>query len=474
MVTSGPAVGETIGKFRVENVLGRGGMGVVLEATNTQLDQRVALKFLTSGLGDPSVVERFTREARAAVKLRSEHVARVFDVGHDGARGPYIVMELLDGSTLASVVRESGKIPVHRAAEYVIHACEGLAEAHARGIVHQDVKPGNLFLTVGNDGRSSVKLLDFGISKMMLTGSLDRATTTTGGGGASHGSPCYLAPEQLRDANSVDHRADIWAVGCVLFELVTGERAFRASQFMELVAKILEQPRSAIPDGVELPQGILDIIDRCLQKDPKKRYSSTGELALALLPYARRRAHAVTARAVERVREGGIDPQLKMPSSMPPAPSEPAFALVSSQTLRTSLPSIPDTSIPPATPPQKKGRTGLWIGLGAIAALLIGFGVVALRPGAPKAVGRASEADTAPAIAAATAPATSATTPVAPTDAPEPSDPAAAAATNDSNDSKVAASKAAPRRPAAVPVVARDAAAPAPARRSDSEIRFDR
>lgn len=466
MVTSGPAIGETVGKFRIENVLGRGGMGVVLEATNTQLDQRVALKFLTSGLGDASVVERFTREARAAVKLRSEHVARVFDVGHDEARGPYIVMELLDGSTLASVVRGSGKIPVHRAAEYVIHACEGLAEAHARGIVHQDVKPANLFLTVGNDGRSTVKLLDFGISKMMLTGSLDRATTTTGGG-ASHGSPCYLAPEQLRDANSVDHRADVWAVGCVLFELVTGERAFRASQFMELVAKILEQPRSAVPDGVELPQGILDIVDRCLQKDPKKRYSSTGELALALLPYARRRAHAVTARAVERVRDGGIDPQLKMPSSMPPAPSEPAFVLVSSQTLRTSLPSLPDASIPPAPPPTKN-RTGLWLGLGAAAALLIGIAVVVLRPSTPTAKGTAPEPEPSTATATPIAPATSATTSsVQPETPPAPE----AAATNGT---KSVVTKAAPRPPVAVPVAGRDAGNPAPAKRSDSEIRFTR
>jgi serine/threonine-protein kinase len=310
------AAGQVIaGKFRVERVVGEGGMGLVVEAVNLQLDQRVALKFLRQDIErSPALVERFAREARAAVKLRSEHVARVSDVGSHPVYGPFMVMELLDGSTLGDVLVAGGPLPHHRAVEYVIHACEGLAEAHARGIVHQDVKPANLFLATGNDGRPRVKVLDFGISKATLSGPLSEKDATTGRGGAHIGTPHYLSPEQLRAVKDVDHRADVWALGCVLFELLTREKAFRAGRFTELVARILAAPRESVPAGVDVPAGLVEVIDRCLEKDRTKRFANTAELALALLPFARRRAaRSVAERAVAHVRDGGLDPHLPMP-----------------------------------------------------------------------------------------------------------------------------------------------------------------
>ena len=311
--------GEVLGgKFRVERLVGRGGMGVVMEATNVQLDQKVAVKLLAKNSSDPTVIERFMREAKAAARLKSEHVARVFDVGKDPAHGPFIVMEFLEGKTLADLVATSGRVPLHRAVEYIIDACEGLAEAHARGIVHQDVKPQNLFLVTGDDGRPNVKVLDFGIATMRTKEEASRDAKSSAP--RSQGTPAYLSPEQLRGASTIDHRTDIWALGCVLYEILSGARAFRATRFTELVTQILESPPDTLPADLELSNQVALIIDRCLQKDPKARYNSTGELALALLPFARRRAHSSVAKAVAHVKTGGLDPDLQMPSSMPPPP----------------------------------------------------------------------------------------------------------------------------------------------------------
>lgn len=305
-----------VGKFRVERVVGRGGMGLVVEATNLQLDQKVALKLLAQGADDPAIVERFSHEARAAARLRSEHVARVYDVGQDSRHGPFIVMEMLEGHTLAEVLSSSGSVQLHRAVEYIIDACEGLAEAHARGIIHFDVKPANLFLVSGSDGKPTIKLLDFGIAAVRTK---ERQANTTSSQ-PTMGTPAYLAPEQLRGL-TLDHRVDIWSLGCVLYELLVGERPFRAGRFTELVTKILETEPEPIPDDLEIPPRVRDAVLRCLDKDSTKRFASTGELALTLLPFARRRAHSAVTRAVAHVKSGGLDPHLQMPSSMPPPPS---------------------------------------------------------------------------------------------------------------------------------------------------------
>ncbi len=337
------------GKFRVERIVGRGGMGIVVEATNVQLDQKVALKLLASRGEDPAVADRFGREARAAARLRSEHVARVYDVGKDTLHGPFIVMEMLEGRTLADVISE-GRVPIHRAVEYVIDACEGLAEAHARGIVHQDVKPANLFLVTDTDGRPSIKLLDFGIATVRSTGREADAKSSQ----PSVGTPAYLAPEQLRGAPAADHRADIWALGCVLYELLVGERPFRASRFTELVTKILETEPEPLPDELQTPAPIAAAIERCLQKDRAKRFTSTGELALTLLPFARRRAHSSVSRAIAHVKSSGLDPHLEMPSSMPPRPSEGSLELPAHAQLRPpGVPVITGDAAPSSAAPRE-------------------------------------------------------------------------------------------------------------------------
>src|SRR5882724_4843576 len=216
-----PREGDVLaGKFRIERVLGVGGMGMVVSAMHIHLDERVAIKFLLpEALSNGEAVARFGREARAAVKIRSEHVARVTDVGALDTGAPYMVMELLRGQDLSQLLRDQGALSVHLAVLYVLQACEALAEAHAIGIVHRDLKPANLFLTSRADGSPCVKVLDFGISKVTsASGSgSDMGMTRTQ---SIMGSPLYMSPEQMASSRDVDQRADIWAVGCVLYELV--------------------------------------------------------------------------------------------------------------------------------------------------------------------------------------------------------------------------------------------------------------
>ncbi len=319
LVTPGEVIG---GKFRVDHVIGEGGMGIVVAATHLQLGERVALKFLRrEAMKNEDVVARFAQEARAAARLKSHYVARVLDVG-TWEDVPFMVMEFLEGRDLGNVLAAEGALPIEEAAEYVIQACEGLAEAHARGIVHRDVKPENIFLTQ-HDGWKSVKLLDFGISKAALSGlGAEVSTVKTS---AIMGSPCYMSPEQLRSTKNVDHRADIWSLGAVLFELLTGTTPYDSNvSLTQLVAMVLEEPpgnlRALRPEAPpELEQAVL----RCLKKDPAQRFQTVAELAVALLPFAPRRARLAAERAISLTRAAGLsDTDLKLPPSIFP-PSAP-------------------------------------------------------------------------------------------------------------------------------------------------------
>ncbi len=270
-------------KYRVDRVLGVGGMGVVVAATHLQLQQRVALKFmLDAGLTQPMLVERFGREARAAVRLRSDHVARVLDVGTLDTGSPYIVMEYLDGSDIGSVLEQRGAMPVEMAVDCVLQACDAVAEAHALGIVHRDLKPRNLFLTARNDGRALVKVLDFGISKHTTGSDLSLTRTTE-----IMGSPSYMSPEQFRSAKSVDERSDIWALGAILYELLTGQVPFVADSVTALTAMVLmDAPRPLATLRANVPNQLVRAVERCLEKDPRARFQSVAEFALALEPFA--------------------------------------------------------------------------------------------------------------------------------------------------------------------------------------------
>jgi eukaryotic-like serine/threonine-protein kinase len=273
------------GKFRIERILGQGGMGVVVAATHIQLDERVALKFLLpEALSNAEAVARFAREARAAVKIKSEHVARVSDVGTLDSGSPYMVMEYLQGQDLSDWVRDRGAMPVADAVEFVLQACEALAEAHVLGIVHRDLKPANLFVTMRADGTPCIKVLDFGISKFTAPGSSsDMGMTKTA---AVMGSPLYMSPEQMSSTRDVDARTDIWAIGVILYEIISGHVPFEAETMPQLCGMILQEAppslRSLRPD---VPVGLEAVVLRCLAKDRAARFASVAELAVALAPF---------------------------------------------------------------------------------------------------------------------------------------------------------------------------------------------
>jgi serine/threonine-protein kinase len=303
-------------KYRVERVLGRGGMGVVVAATHVELDQRVALKFLLpEAMETAEVVERFAREARAAVKIESEHVARVIDVGKLENGLPYMVMEYLNGRDLAALLDEQIKLPIDDALEYVLQACEAIAQAHALGIIHRDLKPANLFVTNRADGTTSIKVLDFGISKVTLTGGPAEMNLTQTA--AIMGSPTYMSPEQMRASRDVDPRADIWALGVILYELLSGQPPFVGATMPELCANILTaapQPLRAMRPDV--PEALEAAIMRCLDKNPAGRFANVAELTNAIVDFAPKRARISAERSTRVLRGAGVKT-----ASLPPLAS---------------------------------------------------------------------------------------------------------------------------------------------------------
>jgi serine/threonine-protein kinase len=301
-------------KYRVERVLGAGGMGVVVAALHLELDERVAVKFLLPEIGENSnAAARFMREARAAARIKSEYVARVIDVGRLATGAPYMVMEYLEGRDLAALVA-AGPLAVEDAADYVIQACHAMAEAHAAGIVHRDLKPANLFLAQRPDGTRVIKVLDFGISKTALGDTPDAALTKTS---TMMGSPYYMSPEQMRSARDVDHRTDIWSLGVILFELLSGRPPFQGDSLPELITSILtDSPPSLVGLRPELPHALESVVLRCLQKSRDLRVKDVGELTRALLPFGSRRSRYTAERVLKLT--GSLE---SLPASLAPAPS---------------------------------------------------------------------------------------------------------------------------------------------------------
>jgi eukaryotic-like serine/threonine-protein kinase len=373
------------GKYQVERVLGSGGMGVVVAARHLELDERVAVKFLLPhAVGSTQAAARFVREARAAVKIKSEHVARVIDVGRLENGAPYMVMEFLDGRDL-SALTAAGPCPIEDAIDYVIQACDAMAEAHSRGIVHRDLKPANLFLTQRADGSPVVKVLDFGISKVAVPDASEPSLTRTA---TPMGSPLYMSPEQMRSARDVDWRTDVWSLGAIAYELLTARTPFWAESYPELCVAILStEPIPIRQLRPEVPAELERAVMRCLRKDPAARFGNVGELARALAPFAPARSREVVERAVRVLSRAGVSS-----SEQPPPPEVRAATQPLEARTRTAW---AETQAPVT---RKRGL------LYAVAAfVLLSGGAVAfaifgprIRPAAPPAASGEESAPAAP------------------------------------------------------------------------------
>jgi serine/threonine-protein kinase len=316
-------VGATLaGKYRIERVLGQGGMGVVVEATQLDLERRVALKFLRIDKNPDTRVAllRFEREARTVARLRGDHVVQVFDVGKLDQGEPFIVMELLRGEDLCSVLEREQRLPLATAVDYTLQICEAMAEAHVAGVIHRDLKPSNVFLTRRTDGRPLIKVLDFGISKLS-----NASTASLGLTNGMVGSAYYMSPEQLQAAHDIDHRTDIWSIGTILYELVTGCLAFDADVFARVCTRILTGAPTPITDHVrDTPKALEAVIGKCLEKSPNARYANVGELAQALVPFARPSSLAYAEAALRIVQGAGAEGAAQTADSFRPVIGDPA------------------------------------------------------------------------------------------------------------------------------------------------------
>ncbi len=371
-VSPGQIIGD---RYRVDEPIGEGGMGIVCRATHVGLDTPVAIKLIRPDFkDDEEFVRRFLNEARRAALLKSDRVTRVHDVGQLESGEPYLVMELLEGVELEKYLQEHGPLSALDAVNVALQIAEALAEAHAAGIVHRDIKPSNAFLVRRGDGRFAVKILDFGISKQMFDGTTSVTSLTNHD--QSLGSPHYMSPEQMLDPSNVDHRSDIWSVGVVLFELLSGQRPFDGTSMPEVCAKVLTAPapplRSVRPD---VAPELEAIVMQCLDKNPDARYRDVAALGQALQRFACIHANG-EAHVIETT-----------------AFFEPVVDVVPEE-----LGSLPPLARPSAPPPPERTRRAHWVGAvglaAAVALTLVAFGraSVVAAGGAPVVLAWPSQA----------------------------------------------------------------------------------
>ncbi|MEP7123909.1 MAG: serine/threonine-protein kinase, partial [Byssovorax sp.] len=340
-------------KYEIDGFLGRGGMGEVVSAKQLTLNRRVAIKVLTgAGDGDERVA-RFLREARATARIESEHAARIIDVGELDDGTPYFVMEYLEGKDLQHLLSESGPFSLQMAANVIIQACAALAAAHAHQIVHRDIKPSNLFVTRRPDGTLLLKVLDFGISKVVETPG-DSALTQMS---ARFGTPPYMSPEQIRSSARVDHQTDIWSLGVVLYELLAGVLPFDAPTRDEVFARIEEaSPRPIGERCPELPVEVARLIEGCLERDCAARISDVGEIAGILEPFASEDARPLV-RSIERLLAGRA---IASARSSPEIQGEVTVDRIDTEA--TWPPELPSAAQPLATTEPALVREEGWIG----------------------------------------------------------------------------------------------------------------
>jgi serine/threonine-protein kinase len=370
------APGELIaGKYKVLDLIGTGGVGFVVSARHVRLDELVAIKFLRPAFAsNPEAVKRFTIEARANFKIKNDHVVRVLDVDALESGAPFMVMELLEGEDLGRVLGTRGALPVEQAVEYALQACEAIAAAHACYVVHRDIKPENLFITGDGPERENVKVLDFGISKLALAAQPAQTGTVLG-------SPPYMSPEQVRAADEVDARTDIWSLGCVLYELLTGVAPFERASVPEICAAVVHD--NAPPLRLMQPSlapGLEAVVLRCLQKDPAQRYQDIAQLAAALVPFAPPEA----AKFAERCR------LLLDPSTAPVA--RPSAPPAESSTLLPEIAELRRASR------RSSARLAAW----GVAVLAVSYVLVRALGAEPPAVAPARAVPSAPVVQAGT------------------------------------------------------------------------
>lgn len=354
-------------RYRIVRELGRGGMGAVFEAFDVNLERSVAIKFLDPNLTkSPEAIQRFQLEAIAAGRIGHENICDVRDRGVTDEGMPFIVMERLEGEELNDLVHREERLAPELAVEIVLQVLGALAAAHEKGIVHRDLKPENIFLTEDSNGKLRVKLLDFGVSRFIGETASIRLTRT----GNVIGTPSYMSPEQARGRADLDQRCDIWAVGVILFEALTGTPPFGGENYNEVIANILiEEP---MPPGMLVPtisEPLEAVVMRALVKDPYERYASATEFAedlhLALEYPDLEDWRAALSSGVAQPERAGLEESAGTPTS--------------ESTSSTTLEQVPEPSSPSVaviTPPGKTGR-GLAIALAAgLSVAIIGVGAL--------------------------------------------------------------------------------------------------
>ena len=470
-----------LGKYRIDALIGTGGMGNVVRASHLYLQQPVAIKpLLPEMAASSSTVQRFLREAQATVKLRSEHIARVMDVGTSEDGVPFMVMEYLEGNDLNQILRHHGPQQPSIVVDLMLQACEGIAEAHALGIVHRDIKPSNFFITQRPDGSMLLKILDFGISKTPVGHDELTGTQTV------IGTPSYMAPEQMKSGRSADPRSDVWSIGVVIYQLISGRLPFSGESYAELVLKVGLEPPQPIP--VPLPSGLGERVMRCLEKDPGQRHQTVGELARMLAPYATDPVGAAqsASRTLRILQQRGALPGMH------------ASPLAAGGGLATPIPISPAQLTPRSWPPSQgtsvsrvagqmtqrtRGARGWLIASVAGLCVVAGGGGYAIsqmsRAGGPREPHVQAPLAQEPAAGAAPSPQAAAPSPQAAAPSPSaaaPSPPAAAPSPSSAAGSADAPSTWRPRSPA--PTLGDHAASPAanhtPAEDPPSDAKFAR
>jgi eukaryotic-like serine/threonine-protein kinase len=413
-----PVPGDVIGgKYRIVRLIGDGGMGTVYEAHHELLDTTVALKFLHSELAKRAGLgSRFLQEARVSARIRSPHVTHVTDVDQTADGSPYLVMELLHGEPLQQAMDRRGKLPVEQAVDFALQILSGLESAHAIGVVHRDLKPDNVFIVPATGG-PLLKLIDFGIAKLRASTEYQKGLTRAG---VIMGTPEYMAPEQLFSAETVDHRADLYSLGVILFEMLSGRRPADGDDVETIVAAVVSgNVRHLAALEPSLNPGLVAVVERSLVPDREARFATALEMRLALAPFAGALSHAgrlaassepivhppapaITPPQAAPNQTGpsqAFDPGRAVPKTLPPdadpgqldpkgttqrVSDEAVREALRASALPGNLPPanfgyLPTALGPPPSPPphRRRSRTGLWVTLSLLLILLLGGGALA-------------------------------------------------------------------------------------------------